>query len=260
MFSRPALTRFARILLTMGSGETPWLIVSFVLGVTALGVFSNFVYSAAANPESLSWGGLGRVVLLVGGLILAAFLAYRYDALMAARKFRTVFDEKRLAPPHAELIWLLSPGSLDLPLMAIKHHCQKEAGEDRLRHCWLLMTPGAQETFSRLTARVAELEAELKLDVQLYPMALGETTIEASYRAVDAVYTVEAARVGLKPEAIIADLTGGLKTMTAGMVLTCLPHGRSLEYIESGRDAGAGLPVEGTQRAVLAGVDFKLAA
>jgi len=258
MFSRPALTRFARILLTLGSGESAWLIVSFVLGVTALAVFSNFVYSLAADPGSLSWGSFGRVGLMVAGLILSAFLAYRYDVRLAARKFSTVFDEKLLAPSHVGLIWLLSPGSLDLPLFAIKHHCQ--VGEDRLRHCWVLMTPGAQETFSRLAARVAELEAELKWDVQLYPMPLGETTIEASYRAVDHVYTVEAARAGLKPEAIIADLTGGLKTMTAGMVLACLPHGRALEYIESKRDEGSGLPVEGTQRAVLVGVDFKLAA
>jgi len=29
---RPPLTQFARILLTLGSGESPWLIVAFILG------------------------------------------------------------------------------------------------------------------------------------------------------------------------------------------------------------------------------------
>ena len=40
-----SLTHFGRILLTMGSGKSLWLIVTFLLGAVALGVFSNFIFS-----------------------------------------------------------------------------------------------------------------------------------------------------------------------------------------------------------------------
>jgi hypothetical protein len=248
--SAGALTRFARILLTLGSGESPWLIVAFVLGVTALGVFANFVYGGVAAPESLTWAGALRVLSAVVVLVGLAYAAYRYDLRLAWQSQRFAIDEKRLAPRHPGLIWLLSPGGLELPQFAIRHHLTAQGGEP-LRHCWLLISPGAQEAFERLSGRVAELGYA----VDLHPVRVTAGTIEAAYRAVDQIYTTEAGAAQLRPEQIVADLTGGLKPMTAGMVLACLPHGHALEYIESDRD-DAGRPIDGTQRAILVGVDF----
>ena len=251
---RPALTRFARILLTLGSGESLWLILAFVLGVAALGVFSNFVFTAAYDPPSLTWGNTLRVLVTVIACVLLAYLTYRYDLRLAweSRRFDTIFDERVRAGPHPGLIWLLSPGSIDLPLSAIQYH-QVADSDARLRHGWLLITPGAQETFERLAARIDELG----YGVELHPIALEATTIEATYRAVDRIYRVEAEPSDLRPDDIMADLTGGLKTMTAGMVMACLSHGRPLEYIESNRNA-EGHPIAGTQRVIKVGVDFTL--
>jgi hypothetical protein len=250
--SRRALTQFARILLTLGSGESPWLIVAFVLGVTALSVFSNLVFSLSANWGSLTWAAALRVLLAVMVIVGLAYGAYRYD-LRSAWQPHTIqasFDEKSIAAAHAGLVWLLSPGSLELPLFALRHHMGGMLGE-RLQHCWLLISPDAQDTYERLALRVQELRYE----VQLHPIPLMEVNIEATYRAVESVYSIEAQEAGLKETQIIADLTGGLKPMTAGMVLACLPYGRALEYIESDRDA-TGHPLERSQRAIRVGVDF----
>lgn len=253
-FYRPVLTRFARILLTMGSGESPWLIVTFVLGVIALGVFSNLVFSAAYDSAHLAGESVLRTLAVIAVCVALAYLAYRYDLYRAwhTRRFSATFDESKLAEPHAGLIWLLGPGAIDLPRFAIQYHHVTEAAE-RLQHCWLLITPQSREMFDRLAA----LLKDWGYAVTLHPIELEAPTIEATYRAVDAIYQEAASEYGLQPDQIIADLTGGLKTMTAGMVLACLPFGRALEYVESERKPD-GQPRENTLHPVKVGVDFAL--
>ena len=46
-----------------------------------------------------------------------------------------------------------------------------------------------------------------------------------TYRLVRAVFD-EAARLGISPREIIADITTGFRSMTLGMVLACLDHTR----------------------------------
>jgi hypothetical protein len=248
------LTRFARILLTMGSGESPWLIVTFFLGVIALGVLSNLVFSVAFAPGDLPPDSVLRTLIVIAVCVGLAYLAYRYDLYAAwhTRRFSASFDESQLAAPHAGLIWLLGPGNSDLPWFAIQYHHVSEAAE-RLQHCWLLITPQSRDAFDGL----AGLLKDRNYAVTLHPIELEAPTIEATYRAVDAIYTSAADEVGLQPDQIVADLTGGLKTMTAGMVLACLPFGRALEYIESDRGPD-GQPLAGTLRPIKVGVDFAL--
>jgi hypothetical protein len=251
-FPRPALTQFARILLTLGSGESPWLIVAFVLGVTALGVLSNFVFTLVVNPETLTWAAGFRALASVAVLIAAAYGVYRYDlgAAWRTRKLRATFDEGNIAEAHAGLIWLMSKGRIELPLIALQHHSTWSVGE-RLRHCWILVTPDAAEACDRLALRVPELGYA----IELHRVPLANASVENTYRAVEMIYQVAAPEVGLAPPQIIADLTGGQKPMSAGMVLACLPYGRALEYIESDYDPSGKL-IDGSQRVLRAGVDF----
>jgi hypothetical protein len=250
---QPALTRFARILLTLGTGESPWLIVAFVLGVVAVGVLSNFVFSVTFDPATFVMDRTARTLIVVGAFVLLAYAAYCYDLRQAwrTRKITATFDERRRAKPHAGLIWLLSPRDIEAPLFAIRYHHVE--GSAVLQHCWVLISPGATAAYDRLAARVEEVGYK----VELHPVALSGETIEATYQAIDHIYGAEAERAGLQADQIIADLTGGLKTMTAGMVMACLPHGRQLEYIESDRDA-QGEVIKDSQRAIKVGVDFAL--
>jgi len=56
---------------------------------------------------------------------------------------------------------------------------------------------------------------------------------------------------------VIADITGGTKPLTAGMVLAAITSGKRIEYVESERDA-QGNPIPQTLRVVLAGTAFYL--
>jgi CRISPR-associated protein (Cas_Cas02710) len=55
---------------------------------------------------------------------------------------------------------------------------------------------------------------------------------EAVHRLVDAIY-IEAVNVyGLKEEEVVADYTGGTKSMTSGMVLACASPRRLLHFMK----------------------------
>ena len=116
MSHRVGITRFARILLTMGSGESAWLIVAFLLGVIALGVLSNLTYELLTSASTLSFPAVILTCIAVAALVGMAFLAYRIDLRLGWRPVRlsAAFREHR-APRYAGLVWLLSLGSLDLP-------------------------------------------------------------------------------------------------------------------------------------------------
>lgn len=257
MNQRSALTRFGRILLTMGSGESLWLIVTFILGAVALGVFSNFVFSLAYDPASFTWRGLFGVVLAIGLLVGLAYSAYRYD-LASNRRAAAVKVQVRedASAPGSGLIWLLSLGNLDLPLFAIRYH-HVQPHEPRLRHCWVLLTPEVQraQTFERLETRVEELGYEVKL----HPVMLKADTAQETLDAVNTVYLVAAkgAEISLDAQQIVSDITGGNKQMTTGMVTACLSHGWPLEYVISQRDA-EGRWIDGTQQAIRVDVDVTL--
>ena len=66
--------------------------------------------------------------------------------------------------------------------------------------------------------------------------------------------------VGLTPEEVIADITGGLKPLTAGMALAALTMLSTtgvvkLEYVQSDYDE-AGQRIEGSEHLVMADVSF----
>lgn len=121
-----------------------------------------------------------------------------------------------------------------------------------------------QETFSELTKTVSAtagaladaLPKERPDATRLHPIYLDQPDVQHTYAAVYEIYTREAREVGLQPEEVIADITGGFKPMTAGMVLGTLAGGRTmLEYVESGRDA-EGRPIKNTAHVVKVDVNF----
>ena len=254
---RPGLRRFLIRLLSLSSRESLWLIVAFVLGVIALAVIANFIYESVTDPARLTGESLLRVAAAAVALLGLAYGAFQVDLLLTRRRQGrgNEIDMSRIAPPHAGLIWLLSPGNVHLPQFAIGHHLTGE-GEARLRHVWVLITEEAQPTFGELRELAKEMDPSLKV----HPYHLDAPTIDATYHAVEDIYATRAQQMELKPEHIIADLTGGFKQMSVGMALACRGPGRSLEYIESKRDLETGLPIEGTQHAVLVGLGIEISA
>lgn len=231
-----------------GAEPSLGLLLAFFLGLLVVGILSNLVYDLL-----IVGGDCPAVWRLVVALILPTILAYVLYWVDRRRKQRVqaAVDESRLSPPHAGLVWLFGPGRFDHLVYALKHHQAGNGGT----HCWLVMqdTEPVQRAFSLLTQQLLD-EA---ITTHLHPVYIEELDVQAAYQAVRDILDREVLEEGLDPSKVIADITGGTKPLTAGMVLASLTAGRSMEYIESERDA-QGKPLPDTLRAVLVDTAFYL--
>ena len=230
-----------------GAGPSPELLGAFALGLVVVGILGDLTYDLLTAPAAhlpAAWRPAVAAALLTG----LAYALYRQDR-RRWREVRAVVDESRLAPPHAGLIWLFGPGPFEHLLFALEHH--RNGGG--ATHCWLVMQniEPVREAFNRLSRQLLEQGAA----PHLHPVYMPQLGVEPAYQAVRAVLEREAAEEGLRPGQVIADITGGTKPLTAGMLLAALTTGGALEYVESDRDA-SGQPIPSTLRVVLVDTTF----
>lgn len=102
------------------------------------------------------------------------------------------------------------------------------ARTQRLRHCWLIVSPEAR-------ARAQSLEYELRQrNARPYTVDITDATDAATtYTAV--LEIIEHALRLVTQEEIVVDITGGTKPMTAGAALACLDMDVLMEYLVPGR-------------------------
>jgi hypothetical protein len=226
-------------------GPSPALLGAFTLGLLVVGVLSNLAYDLLIGqvPLSALWMPLSGSVVLTG----VAYGLYRRDQQRKVHVGVNV-DESRLAPAHAGLIWLFGPGGFDHLLHALSHHHRAGGAQ----HCWLVMQDSlpVKQAFARLSEALPERE----LPTRLHPVYVHDLSVQAAYRATRLIFERECVEVNLSPERIIADITGGTKPLTAGMVLATLTSHGHLEYVETDRDA-QGHVIPGTARVVLVDTD-----
>lgn len=112
----------------------------------------------------------------------------------------------------------------------------------RLDYCWLISTtasdPAAAVSLPYAPVLCRYLTAERGVDCTFfgdkdsrYAVPLdddGEVTIKT--RDIVARIFKEASELGLKEDDIVADFTGGLRSMTLGMILACLDRGRDIQF------------------------------
>ncbi len=237
-------------ILLRGAGPSLALLLAFAMGLLMVSILGNLAYDLLVSPPERPLAIL-RPLAAAALLTLAAYGLYRHDR-SRKQTVRAEVDETRLAPPYAGLVWLLGPGPFDHLLFALEHHRQKGGGV----HCWLVMqdTDRVQQAFSQLSQELLQRG----WPTRLHPMYIEELEVRAAYQAVRAIFDREAGEEGLAPHQVIADITGGTKPLTAGMVLAALTAGGSLEYVESERDS-LGQPIPGTLRVVLVDTTFYLA-
>jgi hypothetical protein len=235
--------------LLRGAGPSVELLSAFALGLLMVGILSNLVFQLLTEP-GVAPPAIGRVLLTALLFTGLAYALYQRDR-SRRRTVQAEVDEGRLAPPHPRLIWILGPGPFDHLLFALEHHVRGGGGT----HCWLVMqdTPLVQEAFNKLSQTLLEHG----ISTRLHPLYIERMDVRAAYEAVRVVFDQEAAREGLSPDQVIADITGGTKPLTAGMVLATLTTGGALEYVESDRDAH-GNPIPSTLRVVLVDAEFYL--
>lgn len=123
---------------------------------------------------------------------------------------------------HRGLIFLFSRE--DTLREAIRYH------QPALEHCWLLVTPEMQDPASQAISHFPDLR------FTLHPLS-DRYDSQACYRIVHDIYRHEAPRLGIPPEHVISDITGGTKPMTVGMLLACLEGDYPIEHVPTAFDA-----------------------
>ena len=244
---------FLKVLLS-GGGPSGWLWAAFALGLLFFGILANLIFSLVLAPAE-TWPGAWRPAVIVAAVFLLAYVCFSLDRRRKPR-IESGVDESRLAPPHKGLIWLFGPGPFDHLLFALRHHVRGGGGA----HCWLVMQniPAIVAARNALSQRLIEEG----LPTQLHEVYIERLEVEDTSEAVRTILERRSAEVGLAPEDVIADITGGTKPLTAGMVLAALtaqsPTGEvELEYIESDHDDQGG-PIPGTQHVVLVDIRFRI--
>lgn len=230
------------------AGPSPWLLGAFILGLLVIGVAGNFVYALVTTPQQVAAIWWQPALAIVAGTAIA-YLLYWGDQRLG-RRVTLTFDEGNAPPGHPGLIWVLGPGGFDHLLVALAHHHAR----DGAAHCWLLMQEDSapvRKNYTEVNRAVESLYSTL----HLHPVYLPRPDVQHTYEAVRSIYEREAAEAGLSADQVIADITGGTKPMTAGMLLGVLAAGRTrLEYVESNYKND--VRVEGSEHVVWVDVNF----
>jgi hypothetical protein len=213
---------------TLGFLSPERSVARYIIGTAALTVAIQIVYDLAKTPFGLLGG-----VILAALLIVIVVLILLLDARLARQ--RLTAPVARPAAPHKGLIVLVSPGKLDVPLQSIQHHAQL------LQHCWLIASQGSGQDCLASQRTAAELAEQIRLRWPKVEVHYGSDyqadpdDVVSAWKLVDQIYAA-APQFDLAAPDILADITGGLKPMTAGMALACLAPERDMQYMKTVRD------------------------
>ncbi|MEI7769216.1 MAG: hypothetical protein WCI67_04460 [Chloroflexales bacterium] len=215
--------------------------VLFVVGSLVLGLFSNAVYGLVLVLFGDSPWTLIGIVVAAAVILPLLYLSFRALVRAFRRPQTTTIAEDLRVLPHPALVLLVSANKNAPERDMIVHHRQRAT----LRHCWLIVTPAV-----RALGRHEDLRYELHShNVEAHLLDLEDARqAQGSYAQVRRA--VREARALLGSEvAVIVDITGGTKPMTAGAVLACRETGAAMEYAVHIQSRGSGGPVQGVPSA-----------
>jgi hypothetical protein len=198
--------------------EVPWFgpVVSAVLVAMLVNVLTQAL---------TTWGGLGLGWAAIAVLALTAIVfVYTYHVMESQRRSRGLGPMVDLPNPqkHRGLVFLFSRA--ETLREAIHYH------QPTLEHCWLLVTPEMQDSAGQAIGHFPDLR------FTLHPLS-DRYSSQACYQTVRDIYRREAPRLDIPPEQVIADITGGTKPMTMGMIVACLDGGYPIEHVPTAFDA-----------------------
>ena len=199
----------------------------FIIGSILLGVIGNGVYSlltlwVGASPFRI-------FAITVGAAFILPFVWYSLRAAIAAFRLQRqpgVPIEQPIDPQQG-LIVLVGLGQGDLEEQVMAHHIRQPPA---LRYCWLIASDAvrAQQKHTRLQHWLGER------NVLCDTLAIGDANqAQMTYDAVRSALAEATRRFG---SAVVVDITGGTKPMTAGAVLACRDADAAMQYMVSTRD------------------------
>jgi hypothetical protein len=242
-------------------------------------VFSLIFSIASTGLSSLILEGLCGWLETISGYskllwqILITLVLSILLLLLISNVFTFLFSDKKLITQEPEELTstfkgLIVFGSYNNPnppaIEAIKHHWNN--GNGKLEHCWIISggTDALNDTDKwvkqiiqnySIPNRVFHFQSDYKMDtdeVQSFQSPLVPNLKESNdpnviRRIIEAIYQDAKNKYDLEEEDIIADYTGGTKSMTAGLTLACSNPSRRLEYITSEYDRD-GKPMRNTSK------------
>lgn len=207
--------------------EISWF--GFLLSAILVAAIVNIVTSILLAAIGSVWA---VVVLLI---VLAATVGFANLYMMmlraAEKRGQLAILDKRSPTPRRGLIVMVTRA----PTLrkAIDYHAGSAERPGKLEHVWLIVTPEMADQAKQLRAH-----AESR-GVRCHELDLAdEYDANGCYQLVRDVFQVHAQAHKLVPAEIIADITGGTKPMTAGMLLACDDLKQALEHVPTRFDLG----------------------
>jgi hypothetical protein len=191
----------------------------YLVAVLLQGIVPNLLTDWIRAHLTLYFIGATALVLILLGWVVRRM-----------RRFRGIRVTTAPVQPRRGLIVLVSAGPPPTAAEeAIRAHLE------RLEYCWLIVGPGEGEGSPRENAEriIREYSQHNGRQIHFEQRYLeNPNDLEAVYYLVQSIYT-EARAYKLSEADLIADYTGGTKSMTAGMVLACATReDRDMQYMK----------------------------
>lgn len=211
--------------MTMTMAEASWF--GFVLSALLLASAVNIGTSLLLSWTGPGWTLVSLLAATIGTLAFANYY-FHFRRKQLAEEGKRILGERPIPEQRKGLIVMMTKAPT--ARKAVEYHLPV------LKHLWLITTPEMRDAANELRKFAEDHGVEghaLELDQ--------EYDANRCYYLVRGVYEQGAAAVELLPTDVIADMTGGTKPMTAGMVLACNDMHAALEHVPT-KFTGAGQP------------------
>jgi hypothetical protein len=199
-------------------------------------VFTTVLLALSVNVLSTAlttWGGVGWSLAVMAVLMAAMVLYARAISDRMVRSEPFCLKEVHNPPKKQGLLFLFQFNQEPL-MKAVEYH------RPDLQRCWLLATPELKDQAEAAARNIEALYSEIGCTA----LALSSLYDTADcYRAALDVFDRRAAEAALSPAHLIADITGGTKPMTIGVMLACFQKGYAIEHVPAVYDEVTHKPI-----------------
>jgi hypothetical protein len=206
--------RFVSDPLATSLSQAPWF--GFVLTTILVAAMINLATSIIVEWAGAAWALALLAIGIVLTLAFANLFSYRWRRQIAAGQ-RLIGERPHPAKRLGLIVMVTRAPTMH---QAVDYHLPA------LKHLWLIVTPKMRDLAAELRTYAEER------GVTCYAMDLTqEYDANQCYHVIHRVVQTLAAELQLGQADIIADMTGGTKPMTAGMVLACTDYGIALQHV-----------------------------
>lgn len=220
----------------MVAARRSWVsgLVSAGTFVVAIGAFTDFLTERLGTWQTAALALAVTVTILV----LAPPLEVLAQLLRSFRQAELSVEEVpgRVSRRRGLIVLSSIGGGISSAEGAIRYHWRGPNGEHSdpvLEHCWIITGgPASEKSAADLVSKLVRDGLSVAMFHLKSLSAEDSDNPEAVHRRVDEIYQEATEKFSLDEESVIADYTGGTKSMTSGMVLACTSPRRPLQFMK----------------------------